>query len=76
MAERRKTIKKVTREVKKEKGVELSYKNAEYLSRFMNDRAKVYDKKQTGLTAKLQRRLSREIKRARHLALLPFKPSI
>ena len=77
MATKRKPMKKaVVREIKKDAGVVLSYKNPEYLARFINDRAKIYDKKQTGFSAKLQRKLSREVKRARHLGLLAFKPSI
>jgi small subunit ribosomal protein S18 len=55
---------------------EISYKNYERLARFMNDRAKISARKRTSLSAKDQRRLSREIKRARHLALLPFKARI
>jgi len=64
-----------TKQIKKE-NIEISYKNYEYLSRFMSDRARMYDRKTTGFTAKTQRKLSREIKRARHLALLPFKASV
>lgn len=54
----------------------ISYKNSEYLAKFLNDRAKVYDRKRTSFSAKQQRKLSREIKRARHLGLLPFKSSL
>jgi small subunit ribosomal protein S18 len=42
------------------------------LRRFLSDRAKIRPRRQTGLTSKHQRMLAREIKRARHLALLPF----
>ena len=54
----------------------ISYKNYENLARFMNDRAKVLGRKRTGIPAKQQRRISREIKRARILGLLPFSSRV
>ena len=48
------------------------YKDYETLKRFITERSKIRPRRQTGLTAKNQRRLARAIKRARHLALLPF----
>lgn len=53
-----------------------SYKAYEKLARFMNDRAKIYGRKKTGLSAKDQKKITREIKRARHLGLLPFSPRV
>ena len=55
---------------------EISYKNYEKLARFMNDRAKVSGRKRTGLSAKQQKLLTREIKRARILGLLPFSSRV
>lgn len=52
------------------------YKEPETLAKYVSDRAKLLGKDHTGLCAKHQRRLSVAIKRARHLALLPFVPSI
>ena len=52
------------------------YKDSTVLEKYMSDRAKLLGKDHTGLCAKHQRRLSVAIKRARHLALLPFVPSI
>lgn len=49
-----------------------NYKDVDTLQRFMTDRAKIRPRRQTGLSAKNQRKLAREIKRARHLALLPY----
>lgn len=49
-----------------------SYKDVAILERFLTDRAKIRPRRQTGLTATNQRKLAREIKRARHLALLPY----
>jgi small subunit ribosomal protein S18 len=48
------------------------YKDVDTLRRFLTERAKIRPRRQTGLTSKHQRMLARQIKRARHLALLPF----
>jgi small subunit ribosomal protein S18 len=52
------------------------YKDVATLEKYMSDRAKLLGKDHTGLCAKHQRRLSVAMKRARHLALLPFVPTI
>lgn len=49
-----------------------NYKDVDTLRRFMTERAKIRPRRQTGLSSKNQRLLARQIKRARHLALLPF----
>lgn len=48
------------------------YWDAAALRKFMNDRGRIAPKARVGTCAKHQRCVSREIKRARHLALLPF----
>src|SRR6056297_969388 len=48
------------------------YKNPDQLSRFVTDRGKILPRRITGTCAKHQRALSREIKRARVLAYLPY----
>ena len=48
------------------------YKQVEDLTRFLTERGKIISRGRTGTCMKHQRRLAREIKRARHLALLPF----
>lgn len=55
---------------------DISYKNYEQLARFLNDRARIIGRSRSGLSPKQQRLLTREIKRARHLGLLPFKAQI
>jgi small subunit ribosomal protein S18 len=50
----------------------VDYKQADVLRRFLTDRGKIRPRRQTGTCAKHQRQLSLAIKRARHLALLPF----
>jgi small subunit ribosomal protein S18 len=57
-------------------GEEPDYKNVETLMKYMSDRAKILGKARTGICAKHQRRISQAIKRARHLALLPYTPKI
>ena len=52
--------------------VDVDYKEPEVLSRYMNEYGRIRPRRQTGLCAKSQRKLAREVKRARHLALLPF----
>jgi len=49
-----------------------SYKNVEALHPFLTDRGKIMPKTRTGLESKTQRYLTVAVKRARHLALLPF----
>ncbi|RMG99811.1 MAG: 30S ribosomal protein S18 [Aquificota bacterium] len=51
---------------------EPSYKNYEELRRFLSERGKMIGRRQTGVCAKHQRMLAREIKRARQLGLLPY----
>ena len=48
------------------------YKDIDTLRRFITETGKIKPRRQTGNCARCQRELSREIKRARHLALLPF----
>ena len=50
----------------------IDYKNINLLQRFVTDEGKIRPRRQTGTCAKHQRQVARAIKRARHLALLPF----
>ncbi|MDA3940351.1 MAG: 30S ribosomal protein S18 [Spirochaetia bacterium] len=49
-----------------------NYKDADTLRRFITERGKILPRRITGTCAKHQRSLSREIKRARVLAYLPY----
>ena len=53
---------------------EIDYKQADLLRRFITDRGKIKTRRKTGLCARHQRRLALAVKRARHIALLPFTP--
>ena len=56
-----------------EAGIEyVDYKEFEMLDRFINDQGKMLPRRITGTTAKYQRQLTRAIKRARHMALIPY----
>ena len=52
----------------------IDYKDVERLRRYLSERAKIEPTRRTGVCAKHQRVLSTAIKRARHLALLPYVP--
>ena len=49
-----------------------NYKDVLILRRFISDRGKILPQSKTGVTAKNQRALSKAIKRARYMALLPY----
>ncbi len=51
---------------------QIDYKQADQLRRFLTERGKIKARRKIGTCAKHQRRLSMAIKRARHIALLPF----
>ena len=53
----------------------VDYKDGGRLRRFISDRGKIEPRRKTGTCARHQRRLTIAIKRARHLALLPYTGS-
>jgi len=53
----------------------IDYKDVRRLQRFLTERGKILPRRATGLTAKQQRQVSRAIKRARQIALLPYVKS-
>ncbi|MCD6530914.1 30S ribosomal protein S18 [bacterium] len=52
--------------------LDIDYKNVEVLSRFVSEKGKIVPRRNSGVCAKHQRRLAKEIKRARFLALIPY----
>jgi small subunit ribosomal protein S18 len=52
------------------------YTDSATLKKFMSDRARIVSRQRTGACSKHQRQISKEIKHARHLALMPFIPSV
>lgn len=50
----------------------IDYKDVDLLRKFINDQGKILSKRSTGLTTKQQKLITKFIKRARFLSLLPF----
>ncbi|NUN08251.1 MAG: 30S ribosomal protein S18 [Ignavibacteriaceae bacterium] len=50
----------------------IDYKDLKMLQKFTSEQGKIIPKRVTGTSAKYQRELAAAIKRARHMALLPF----
>ncbi|MCB0044079.1 MAG: 30S ribosomal protein S18 [Caldilineaceae bacterium] len=51
---------------------DINYKRVAILTRFLDPRGRILSRRKTRVSAKIQRRAAKEIKRARHLALLPY----
>jgi len=56
-----------------EKMKSLDYKQSDVLKRSVTEQGKIRSRRETGTCAKHQRILAKAVKRARHMALLPFK---
>ena len=50
----------------------VDYKDAEFLKKFLNEQGKILPRRLTGTSQKFQKKVATAVKRARHLALLPF----
>jgi len=50
----------------------VDYKDPEFLKRFLNEQGKILPRRLTGTSLKYQRKVAKAVKRARHLALLPY----
>ena len=50
----------------------INYKDINTLKKFISERGKILPRRITGNSAKAQRKLTVAIKRARHIALLPY----
>lgn len=50
----------------------IDYKDTDLLKKFISERGKILPRRVTGTSAKYQRQLTRAIKRARIMALLPY----
>ncbi len=67
-----------TKEVKKycrfkKKGIKyIDYKDADFLMYLVNEQGKILPRRLTGTSLKYQRKVAQAIKRARHLALMPY----
>lgn len=59
-----------------DKELVIDYKNADLLRNFVTERGKIIPKRIYGTCARHQRQVTEAIKRARHLALLPYSGTI
>ena len=50
----------------------VDYKDIDLLRKFINDQGKIMSRRSTGLNSKQQKKITKSIKRARILSLLPF----
>lgn len=50
----------------------IDYKDANFLLKFVNEQGKLLPRRLTGTSLKFQRKVAQAVKRARHMALLPY----
>lgn len=50
----------------------IDYKDKDFLLKFVNEQGKILPRRLTGTSLKFQRKVSEAVKRARHLALMPY----
>jgi small subunit ribosomal protein S18 len=50
----------------------VDYKDPEFLKKFLNEQGKILPRRITGTSVKFQKKVATAVKRARHLALLPY----
>lgn len=50
----------------------VDFKDPEFLKKFLNEQGKILPKRVTGTSLKFQRKVATAIKRARHIAMLPY----
>ena len=50
----------------------IDYKDPEFLKKFVNEQGKILPRRITGTSVKYQKKVATAVKRARHLALLPY----
>ncbi len=58
--------------IKKNGNKYIDYKDPEFLKKFLNEQGKILPRRLTGTSLKFQRKVAQAVKRARHLALLPY----
>jgi len=50
----------------------VDYKNPDFLLKFVNEQGKLLPRRLTGTSLKYQKKVAQAVKRARHMALLPY----
>ncbi len=54
----------------------IDYKDANFLLKFVNEQGKILPRRVTGNSIKFQRKVAQAVKRARHIAILPYKTDL
>jgi small subunit ribosomal protein S18 len=50
----------------------VDFKDPEFLKKFLNEQGKILPRRVTGTSLKFQRKVATAVKRARHIAMLPY----
>jgi small subunit ribosomal protein S18 len=50
----------------------IDYKDPQFLFRFVNDQGKILPRRLTGTSLKYQKKVAQAVKRARHIAIMPY----
>jgi small subunit ribosomal protein S18 len=50
----------------------IDYKDANFLLKFVNEQGKILPRRLTGTSLKFQKKVAQAVKRARHIAILPY----
>jgi len=50
----------------------IDYKDPNFLKKFLNEQGKILPRRLTGTSLKYQRKLAQAVKRARHIAIMPY----
>ena len=50
----------------------VDYKNPDFLIKFINEQGKILPRRVTGTSQKFQKKVNKAVKRARHIAILPY----
>ena len=75
-ARKRGFVRKKVSRLTTDKGLVVDYKDPKLLRSFLSETGKILPRRITGNTAKQQREVALAIKRARHIALLPYPPNM
>ena len=54
-------------------GKDVDYKNVDVMKKYINESGKMLPRRVTGACAKHQREIAKQVKRARFVALIPYK---
>lgn len=73
---RKKKIRRTPKKIQNNKTLQFTYRDVDVLKQFMTEQGSIVGRVESGLSQKYQRKLSIAIKRARHLAMLPFTQTL